>query len=59
MHVLLGERDTLVPPECLADMLALRPDLQGTVLPGTGHAPFLSDPLGFSHFLLRESLRVA
>ena len=59
VHVLLGERDTLVPPECLADMLALRPDLQGTVLPGNGHAPFLSDPLGFSHFLLRESLRVA
>ena len=59
VHVLLGERDTLVPPECLGDILALRPDAEGTVLPGSGHAPFLSDPRGFSDFLLRGCLRVA
>ena len=39
--------------------VALRPDAEGTVLPGSGHAPFLSDPRGFSDFLLRGCLRVA
>jgi pimeloyl-[acyl-carrier protein] methyl ester esterase len=48
VSVLLGERDTLVPPACLDDLLALRPDWSGSVVAGAGHAPFLLDPEGFA-----------
>lgn len=51
VRVLLGERDTLVPPACLTGILALRPDWRGSVAAGAGHAPFLADPQGFARSL--------
>jgi pimeloyl-[acyl-carrier protein] methyl ester esterase len=56
--LLVGERDTLVPPAVLADILALRPDWHGLVLPRAGHAPFAVDPRGFASLLLREVERL-
>lgn len=46
VQLIVGGRDTLVPPAVLADVRALRPDWRGTVIPGVGHAPFVSDPAG-------------
>lgn len=57
VHVLLGERDTLVPPACLSDVLALRPDWTGSVAAGAGHAPFLSDPPGFARAIAEGARR--
>ncbi len=53
VHVVLGERDTLVPPACLDDVLTLRPDWTGSVVAGAGHAPFLSDPPGFARAIAK------
>lgn len=46
VQLIVGGRDTLVPPAVLADVRALRPDWRGAVIPGAGHAPFISDPHG-------------
>ncbi len=42
VNVLLGERDTLVPQEVRKAWHALQPAWQIDVIPGAGHAPFLS-----------------
>jgi len=57
-RVLLGERDTIVSPALLPDILALHPDWRGEVLAGAGHAPFLADPDGFRRTLLGAPLNV-
>ncbi|MCU0934475.1 MAG: pimeloyl-ACP methyl ester esterase BioH [Gammaproteobacteria bacterium] len=59
VSVLLGERDTLVPPACLDDLLTLRPDWGGSVVPGAGHAPFLLDPEDFTRSVADWSSRGA
>ncbi len=44
VSVLLGERDTLVPSAVSQHLKALRPEWQVQIVPGAGHAPFLSHP---------------
>lgn len=44
LAVILGERDRLVPAELADKLRQLRPDIQLSLLPGAGHAPFLSHP---------------
>lgn len=44
LAVVLGERDRLVPVAVGNHLLRLKPDLALTVVPGAGHAPFLSHP---------------
>lgn len=39
-----GRRDRLVPPAALAAAAARQPNAQSAVLPGAGHAPFISQP---------------
>lgn len=46
--LLAGERDTLVPPAAVQATRELLPDARLTVLPGAGHAPFISDPALFA-----------
>lgn len=43
-HWLFGERDTLVPPAAAAAIAQLLPDAAVDIVPGAGHAPFLSHP---------------
>ncbi len=45
--VLLGERDTLIPSDVSKDLHTLRPEWTIEILPGAGHAPFLSHPGSF------------
>jgi pimeloyl-[acyl-carrier protein] methyl ester esterase len=45
--VIAGERDTLAPPEASAWLARTLPDACLTVIPGAGHAPFLSHPAAF------------
>lgn len=42
IRMILGERDQLVPAATLASVRALCPDVEGAVIPGAAHAPFLS-----------------
>jgi pimeloyl-[acyl-carrier protein] methyl ester esterase len=51
MYMVLGERDQLVPKASIAATQALKPSLQGAVIPGAAHAPFLSHPEPFLHHL--------
>jgi len=44
VQLLLGERDTLVPAKVSEDLHTLCPAWTISVLPGAGHAPFLSHP---------------
>ncbi len=50
---IFGERDNLVPASAAADIGALQPGARQAVIPGAGHAPFLSHP----NDLLREVSR--
>ena len=55
---LLGEKDALVPVE-LAERLALMPSqLDIQVLPGAGHAPFISHTDAFMKSLLQAAMRL-
>ncbi|WP_455366431.1 pimeloyl-ACP methyl ester esterase BioH [Kaarinaea lacus] len=40
--IVLGEKDRLIPPAAGADTVALLPTAQLAVIPGAGHAPFIS-----------------
>jgi pimeloyl-[acyl-carrier protein] methyl ester esterase len=42
--LLMGERDTLVPPEAGRAMAALLPGARLVVIPAAGHAPFIAAP---------------
>ena len=42
---LLGERDTLVPADMAEELHRLLPDAEVLLLPGSAHAPFLSNPM--------------
>ncbi len=53
--VLLGERDTLVPLGVGKDLQTLCPDWHIEIMPGAGHAPFLSNPELFCDRLTRAS----
>ncbi len=44
VNVLLGERDTLVPRAVSEHLHTLRPEWRIEIIPGAGHAPFLSHP---------------
>jgi len=52
-HWLLGNRDTLVPGELADDLRALVPGAEVVVIPGAGHAPFLSHREAFCSALDR------
>lgn len=43
-HVLLGEKDTLIPRQCGQSLRQLNPAIKVQLLDGAGHAPFLSQP---------------
>jgi pimeloyl-[acyl-carrier protein] methyl ester esterase len=47
MLAILGKSDRLVPPDLGAALTALRPDIRIEIMPGAGHAPFLSHPDAF------------
>jgi pimeloyl-[acyl-carrier protein] methyl ester esterase len=53
-RLILGERDVLVPPDVLADILAYCPRWDCVLLHRAGHAPFASDPAAFAREVLRE-----
>ena len=44
LHLVLGERDTLIPPTAGPEILALITNASFEVIPGAGHAPFISHP---------------
>ena len=46
--LLAGERDTLVPPGAVQATRDMLPNAQLTVMPGAGHAPFISAPVLFA-----------
>ncbi len=50
-NLVLGERDRLVPVEVSEDLHRLCPAWRVNVLPGLGHAPFLSNPDDFCRAL--------
>lgn len=50
-RVLLGQRDTLVPAAVAGPLASLCPGVAVEVAEGAGHAPFLSDPVGFIRWL--------
>lgn len=50
-RVLLGQRDTLVPPAVSERLAALRPGVVAEIVPGAAHAPFLSHPEAFLTWL--------
>jgi len=45
--VIVGERDTLAPPEASTWLARTLPDARLLVVPGAGHAPFLSHAAAF------------
>jgi pimeloyl-[acyl-carrier protein] methyl ester esterase len=47
LAVILGERDLLVPKAVAQGIEGLRPDATIRVIPGAGHAPFISRPASF------------
>lgn len=47
VHVVLGERDRLVPPAVASAIRDLMPRATVITLPGAGHAPFISHPDAF------------
>lgn len=47
MLAILGQADRLVPPNAGAALKALRHDVRVEIMPGAGHAPFLSHPDDF------------
>lgn len=51
VQLLLGERDTLVPAKVSKDLHALCPAWEISILPGAGHAPFLSHPEAYCRTL--------
>ncbi len=51
LRLLLGQRDTLVPAALAEAVPGLRGDASVRVLPGAGHAPFLSHPAAFLEWL--------
>jgi pimeloyl-[acyl-carrier protein] methyl ester esterase len=50
---LLGERDTLIPAQLARDF----PGIASTVIPGAGHAPFLSHPQQCADYVRTNLLR--
>jgi pimeloyl-[acyl-carrier protein] methyl ester esterase len=44
---ILGQADRLVPPAVGEALKALRPEVQVEIIPGAGHAPFISHPAVF------------
>lgn len=51
VHLIGGERDTLVPPAALEATAAALPDARTSLVPGAGHAPFISHRSAFLHAL--------
>jgi pimeloyl-ACP methyl ester carboxylesterase len=49
--IVVGEEDTLTPPEEARAMAALQPNAELVVLPRTGHLPNLEDPEAFNQTL--------
>lgn len=47
VHVILGERDSLIPAAQAGALEALGKGIRTTVMPGAAHLPFLSDSRGF------------
>lgn len=47
VHMLFGERDTLVPAGVVEGLCSLHPDVSIDIVPGAGHAPFISHPQVF------------
>lgn len=52
VHVILGERDMLVPVQCAEAIHALMPKARIEIMPGVGHIPFLSHTEEFLQLLL-------
>lgn len=44
VHMLLGDRDRLIPASVLAQAQGINPNLTGQVLQGASHQPFISHP---------------
>ncbi|MFP4132077.1 MAG: pimeloyl-ACP methyl ester esterase BioH [Thiohalospira sp.] len=51
VHFIGGERDNLVPAAALEEAAGIAPRGRVTILPGAGHAPFLSHPEAFREAL--------
>lgn len=49
--LLHGDSDTICPPAAARYMASQLPDVRLTLLPDTGHAPFLSGPEHFNHIV--------
>ena len=50
--LIYGVRDELVKPRpAIARALELDPQLQSTLYPDSGHAPFIEEPVRFNHDL--------
>lgn len=45
---IMGARDTLVPPAAAKAAAAIQPNARVEIIPGAGHAPFLSHPQAFA-----------
>ena len=56
---LLGENDALVPVELAAPLRRMMTDADISILPGAGHAPFISHPDGFVNALQQAAQRLA
>ncbi|HVV09967.1 alpha/beta hydrolase [Amycolatopsis sp.] len=52
--VIVGEKDTLTPPDAAEAMVGALPDGELTVLPGVGHLTPLEDPAGVTDAILRR-----
>ncbi|MEN8130539.1 MAG: pimeloyl-ACP methyl ester esterase BioH [Pseudomonadota bacterium] len=50
-RLILGERDVLVPKDCAEQTVSRLSDGAYTIIPGAGHAPFLSHPDEFNSAL--------
>jgi pimeloyl-[acyl-carrier protein] methyl ester esterase len=56
---LLGENDALVPVELAAPLEHMMTDVDINILPGAGHAPFISHPADFVNALQQAAQRLA
>ena len=45
IQVILGQRDTLIPEIMLMTLRQLKPGIRTDLIPGAGHAPFISHPV--------------
>ncbi|MCP4410292.1 MAG: pimeloyl-ACP methyl ester esterase BioH [Gammaproteobacteria bacterium] len=52
-RLILGERDILVPKDCAEQIVSRLSDGAYMIIPGAGHAPFLSHPDEFNNALLQ------